>query len=565
MEDNPEDHHLAVPSTTALIYLRVSTARQATKNGEAEGYSIPAQREACRRKAQELGAEVIEEYVDAGASARSADRDGLQQLLKRVRGGGVSYVIVHKLDRLARSRIDDAEIATIFHLAGTTLVSASEQIDDSPSGSLLHGIMAAIAEHYSKNLSHEAKKGMAEKVRRGGTPTYAPIGYLNTIERLEGIEVRTIAVDDERAPHVKWAYEQYAKGAVSISDLRDALEDRGLKSRKTRKLAGKPLSTPQIHRMLRNPYYKGQILFNGVLYDGKHEPLVDEVLWQRVQGVLASRRLAGDRAWQHTHFLKGALRCARCQGRMGYGFSKGKGGTYEYFFCLGRHTGRTECDLPYLSVEDTEDAVARLWTTVTISAEEAIDLKRRAQDHLTRSVESGSRLVAAQKRRVVELERQQHKLLDAYMADALPIPVLRQRQTQVEAELADAHRLIRTAQTNSDEVNERLEQVICLLEHAPGLYAAFEPNERALLNRAAFEALYVDAEQNGIYRRTEVVEWKLDSMIDAVLRSRRTWGEEETLDGLQPVEGSNVIHLAEVARFELARGLNLNPLSRRAH
>ncbi|WP_338037704.1 recombinase family protein [Nocardioides zeae] len=79
-----------------------------------------------------------------------------------------------RLDRLARSRIDDAEIATIFHLSGTTLVSASEQIDDTPSGSLLHGIMAAIAEHYSKNLSFEAKKGMAEKARRGGTPGVAP-------------------------------------------------------------------------------------------------------------------------------------------------------------------------------------------------------------------------------------------------------------------------------------------------------------------------------------------------------------------------------------------------------
>src|SRR5438045_1155163 len=93
-------------SVNALIYLRVSTARQATKNGEAEGYSIPAQREACLRRSRELGAEVVEEFVDAGASARSADRSGLQAMLDRVRVGDISYVIVHKLDRLARSRID---------------------------------------------------------------------------------------------------------------------------------------------------------------------------------------------------------------------------------------------------------------------------------------------------------------------------------------------------------------------------------------------------------------------------------------------------------------------------
>jgi site-specific DNA recombinase len=65
------------PLKRAVIYLRVSTSRQATKNGEAEGYSIPAQRSACKRRATDLGAEVVQEFVDAGASARSADRNGL--------------------------------------------------------------------------------------------------------------------------------------------------------------------------------------------------------------------------------------------------------------------------------------------------------------------------------------------------------------------------------------------------------------------------------------------------------------------------------------------------------
>lgn len=351
-------------TVNALIYLRVSTARQATKNGEAEGYSIPAQREACLRKARELGAEVIGEFVDAGASARSADRDGLQAMLDRVRVGDISYVIVHKLDRLARSRIDDAEIATVFHLSGTILASASEQIDDSPSGSLLHGIMAAIAEHYSKNLSAEAKKGMAEKVRRGGTTGRAPLGYLNTTERPGGIEIRSVAVDVDRAPHIRWAFEQYATGELSISELRDALEQRGLKSRTTAKVVGKPISAAQLHRLLTHPYYKGQLLYNGAIHDGVHEPIIDEITWQRVQDVLAGRRLAGDRSWRHTHHLKGALRCARCKGRIGYGTAKGRGGAYDYFFCLGRHTGRTNCDLPYISVEDTEGVVQRHWEIV---------------------------------------------------------------------------------------------------------------------------------------------------------------------------------------------------------
>jgi site-specific DNA recombinase len=561
--NDPPANQPATATVNALIYLRVSTVRQATKNGEAEGYSIPAQREACLRRARELGAEVIEEFIDAGASARSADRDGLQRMLTRVREGDISYVIVHKLDRLARSRIDDAEIATIFHLSGTTLVSASEQIDDSPSGSLLHGIMAAIAEHYSKNLSHEAKKGMAEKVRRGGTPNVAPLGYLNATQRVSGIEVKTVVVDPDRAHHVRWAFEQYATGDLAISDLRDALEERGLKSRTTRKVVGKPISSAQLHRMLTHPYYKGQVVFNGVIYDGNHEPLVDDVLWQRVQDVLAGRRIAGDRSWRHSHHLKGALYCARCGSRLGYGTSKGRGGEYDYFFCLGRHTKRTTCDLPYLAVPETEDAVQRQWAAVRFTDDQVAEFSQRARDDLHRSAESGSRLIVDQKRRLAELERHKQKLVDAYMADALPVDVLKERQVHVGAEIADAKRLIQSAQTASDEVFQRLEQVIALLRRAEQLYVACGPEARQLLNSAVFAGFYVDSSGEAGANGPTVAKAPLTPLVSAVVARPMPSPEEteRTPGELLLTEGSNVTQLAVAVGFEPTVGLTPHNIS----
>src|SRR6185369_18051285 len=95
----------------ALIYLRVSTKEQASTGGSAEGFSIPAQREACRRKAGSLGAVVIDEFIDAGESARSKNRPELQRMLKYIDGESVDFVIVHKVDRLARNRADDVEIS----------------------------------------------------------------------------------------------------------------------------------------------------------------------------------------------------------------------------------------------------------------------------------------------------------------------------------------------------------------------------------------------------------------------------------------------------------------------
>ena len=95
----------------AVSYIRVSTREQAQRGGSEEGFSLPAQREANKRKAQSMGALVVKEFADRGESARSANRPELQKMLAYLKeDGGIDYVIVHKLDRLARNRADDVEI-----------------------------------------------------------------------------------------------------------------------------------------------------------------------------------------------------------------------------------------------------------------------------------------------------------------------------------------------------------------------------------------------------------------------------------------------------------------------
>ena len=121
-------------------------------------------------------------------------------MLARLAEGDVQYVIVHKVDRLARNRADDVAIVMAIRQSGATLVSVSENIDETPSGLLLHGIMSSIAEFYSANLGLEVKKGTTEKAKRGGTPFRAPIGYVNVREIIDGREIRTIAVDPDRGP-----------------------------------------------------------------------------------------------------------------------------------------------------------------------------------------------------------------------------------------------------------------------------------------------------------------------------------------------------------------------------
>ncbi|MEO7147222.1 MAG: recombinase family protein, partial [Terrimesophilobacter sp.] len=303
-----EPDSLTVP--TAVIYQRVSTKEQAAKGGRDEGYSIPAQREANARKAATIGARIVAEFVDAGESARSADRPDLQRMLAYVSTHQVSYCIVHKVDRLARSRVDDVEIHRRLIENGVTLVSATENIDETPSGMLLHGIMSSIAEFYSKNLATEVTKGLNQKFLTGGTPMRAPIGYLNVRKRDEqGREFRTVEIDSERAPLIKWVFEQYSTGEHTVVDLLAEVTARGLRTVPTPKRPSTSVGRSGFFKLLRNPYYAGIVRYKGAEHPGEHEPLIDTDTWQQVQALLDSRKIASERRRTHDHYLKGSLFC----------------------------------------------------------------------------------------------------------------------------------------------------------------------------------------------------------------------------------------------------------------
>jgi site-specific DNA recombinase len=128
-------------------------------------------------------------------------------MLDFIREHAIKYVIVHKIDRLARNRADDVAINVAIHQAGAELVSVSENIDKTPQGLLMHGIMASIAEFYSRNLATEVIKGSTQKAKNGGTPGKAPTGYLNVRRLVNGREDRTVKIDPERGPLMAWAFE----------------------------------------------------------------------------------------------------------------------------------------------------------------------------------------------------------------------------------------------------------------------------------------------------------------------------------------------------------------------
>jgi site-specific DNA recombinase len=483
---------MSLGEAKAAIYLRVSTKEQAEAGGEVEGYSIPAQREACLRKAESLSATVVEEFVDRGESAKSADRPELQRLLQFVKDNSVRYVIVHKVDRLARSRLDDVQIHLQLRRAGAQLVSCTESIDETPSGMLLHGIMSTIAEFYSRNLATEVIKGSTQKAKNGGTIGKAPTGYLNHRVYENGREVRTVIVDPVRGPLMTLAFELYATGEWSVRRLLGELTERGLTSAPSAKRPGKPLVQSNLLRLLRHPYYKGLVVYMGVEYPGKHEPLVSEELWQRVQDLLDQQGHATEKNRTHHHYLKGTVYCGACRSRLIVHHARSRLGViYPYYVCAGRHEKRTPCTRRAIDVDYLEQLVEDHYRTVQPLPELHDKLRHVLLEEIGAHRKSAETERHMQQRRIERLERERQKLLDGFYAGAIPTDLMRREQTRISGALDNAKRRMEALQLEFETVERNLSEALRLAANWHGVYLRCAPRERRQMNQAIFERLYV--------------------------------------------------------------------------
>ena len=481
------------PTASAAIYLRVSTKEQAERGGETEGFSIPAQREACKRKAASLNSVVVDEFVDRGESAKTADRPELQRLLEFITQNPVKYVIVHKVDRLARNRADDVAINLVLKQAGVELVSVSENIDQTPSGLLLHGIMSSIAEFYSRNLAAEVIKGSTQKAKNGGTPGRVPLGYLNFRRIENGYEVRSVEMDPERGRLMAWAFEAYATGDWTVLTLLGELTSRGLTTASGPKTASKPLSDSQLHALLRHPYYMGLVRYRGAIYPGKHPRLVEPETWQKVQDLLSAKNLAGEKQRQHPHYLKGSLCCGTCGARLIVNYAKGRrGGIYPYFVCIGRQKDKHSCSQRALRIELVEEAVAAYYATVRLPEEEIAQLRAFLGEELSKLRADADHERAAQERRRGKLEVERKALLDAHLAEAVPLDLLKSKQDGITTGLAAIEGRLAAIAADFQKAETNLNRALAFAGDCEAAYRQASGTMRRQFNLAFFERLLID-------------------------------------------------------------------------
>jgi site-specific DNA recombinase len=491
-----QDDGTAVASALkrAVIYLRVSSAGQVNTDYDPEGLSIPAQREACKRFAERHGAVVVREYVEPGVSGgsllkRAAFRRMIDEIAEQ---RDVDLVIVWSVSRWARNQEDHWVARGLVTKAGAKLVSVKEPIGEETShGILLEGVMAAAAAARRIEISEEVKRGIKRKIEVGGTTGLAPIGYLNVREPLpHGGEVRTIAIDPERGPIVVWAFETYATGLYSLSDITVLLEARGLYTRATRRLGPQPLSLSRVHKLLRSPYYAGYVTHKGHVYEGRHEALISQELFDQVQAVLVAHRHSGERDRKHQHYLKGTIRCGTCGSQLVYSMNKGNGGIYEYFVCPRNQRG--ECLQGYQPVDLVEAAIEDHYATVPFSAAEREEVRKEITDDLGERVATAQQEIERCEAVLEEIKEQERKLLHMHYEERISGELFDEEQTRMHERRKDAEGLIARLSVRYEDIAATLEHALEILgEDLHEMYRRAEDNIRRLINQAIFNALFV--------------------------------------------------------------------------
>ena len=128
--------------TTGVIYARYSSDNQREE-------SIEGQLRECMAYAERNGITVIGNYIDRAMSARTADRPDFQRMINDSEKKLFDVIIVWKLDRFSRDRYDSATYKHILKKNGVKVISATENITDSPEGILLESLLEGLSEYYS--------------------------------------------------------------------------------------------------------------------------------------------------------------------------------------------------------------------------------------------------------------------------------------------------------------------------------------------------------------------------------------------------------------------------------
>jgi site-specific DNA recombinase len=362
--------------------------------------TLDAQREACEAYITSQRSEgwkaVKTVYNDGGYSGGTMERPALQNLLNDIISGKVNIIVVYKIDRLTRSLMDFAKLVDVFDEYGVTFVSVTQSFNTTTSmGRLTLNVLLSFAQFEREVSAERIRDKIAASKQKGmwmgGNP---PVGY--------EIKDRKLIVNEDEAKTALHLFERY-KQIGCVSGLKRELDGNHILSRRRRTAKGNSVgggrySRGALYAILQNPIYIGKIRHKEKIYEGQHEAIIPEDLWNDVQEILKSGAGAerGTVKPKHENLLKGLL--FDCDGTRYSPIRAKKGETKAYRYYISQnllqfrdHPKGVMARLPAHELEQTIGKAVRKDVADILDLDPSEDY--RVIDHIKGNLPEGDELV----------------------------------------------------------------------------------------------------------------------------------------------------------------------------
>ena len=319
-------------NNTAVLWVRVSSEPQS------HGYSPEAQEELLKKAAEKL--KVVQTFRVTESAKTSEKRQQFKEMIEYVKTNSVGHLVAYKVDRLTRNYKDLGTLQSLVddHDVTITIVGDGKTVSKESGGAdrFMFQILGSLAEMDNRNRGETIRSKMEYMASRGGVPRKAPTGYLQVADPADSFgRRRLVVVDPVRGPLVTQAFELYAQGTYSLTTLCEEMNRRGLTTRPSPKRPGRQMTVPNMHKLLKNPFFYGEHAWCGELRKGNYTPLITRELFDRVQMLLADHRTYSRPAAKKFFAFKPFLKCGYCGCSITGEEQQGKSGNghYVYYHC----------------------------------------------------------------------------------------------------------------------------------------------------------------------------------------------------------------------------------------
>ena len=383
-------------------------ARKSTDVEDKQVLSIEAQIQELRDYAKQENLDIAQEFVEK-QSAKIPGRPIFNEMMERLEKGDANSILAWHPDRLARNSVDGGKIIYLLDMGKImNLKFPTFWCDNTSQGKFMLNIAFGQSKYYTDSLSENTKRGLRQKVRRGEYPGLSPVGYINDSR------TKTIAVDTKSAPVIRQAFEMYAKGNQTLDSIGVFLAQNNLLTKH-----GKKIHRTRSTFILSNPFYYGHFRYSGEVYEGKHEPIVEKKLFDRVQEVLKQKSRPTYRKETGAQAYCGLLNCGTC-GMMitgEYRIKKQVNGTqhfYTYYHCTKKRRDM-KCPEPCIRQEPLDEQISTLLQKVSMPQDWADYLNMRLEKDKMESTQAVSVFVEKNQKRINDITVRLERLLNGFL------------------------------------------------------------------------------------------------------------------------------------------------------